>query len=61
MRRHLVASRRHPGRDLCTEWLDRECWRPDDGAAEAACVVWAAAKLVDEEAVRAWVAARRPT
>lgn len=46
---------------LCTEWLDRECWRPDDGAAEAACVVWAAAKLVDEEAVRAWVAARRPT
>lgn len=46
--------------DLCTEWLDGECWRPDDGAAEAARVVWAAAKCVDEESVRAWVAARRP-
>lgn len=45
--------------DLCTEWLDGECWRPDDGAAEAARVVWAASKLVDEESVRAWVAARR--
>ena len=43
---------------LCVEWLEGECWRPDDGAAEAARVVWAATNLVDEASVRAWVAAR---
>ena len=46
--------------DLCVEWLEGECWRPDDGAAEAARVVWQARDLVDEASVRAWVAARRP-
>ena len=46
--------------DLCVEWLEGGCWRPDDGAAEAARVVWQARDLVDEASVRAWAAARRP-
>lgn len=40
------------------EGLEGECWRPDDGAAEAARVVWTASSLVDEASVRAWAAAR---
>ena len=45
--------------DLCVEWLEAECWRPDDGAAEAARVAWAANGLVNEASVEAWVVARR--
>ena len=45
--------------DLCVEWLEGECWRPDDGAAEAARVVWQARDLVDEASVEAWAAAKR--
>ena len=45
--------------DLCVEWLEGGCWRPDDGAAEAARVVWQARDLVDEASVEAWAAAKR--